>query len=265
MKYFFTFLLFSIQLQAQSQYDFVGFLFLEHARPISYRMIFDVENDTIIGYSTTGIGTSFETKSEISGRFSKKSIEVKEYQMISTLSEEPISSFCFIDLKAEKDGKKFQGTFKGYYLDSTLCAEGKVVFSEKAKLEKQINKARKIYDFVQRKENKLTLLKSGDVHEIMWTDQKFKMQMWDSAIEDNDKITVIINGEVQFKNEIMLNKKKSISYSLRNGENTVQIIAENEGNKANNTTRIELIDKNKKHAILSDLQVGKSLFLKIIL
>jgi hypothetical protein len=62
----------------------------------------------------------------------------------------------------------------------------------------------------------------------------------------------------------MQNKKKSISYKLLEGENTVQIIAENEGEIVNNTTRIELIDKDNKHAILSELQVGKQITLKLI-
>ena len=139
------------------------------------------------------------------------------------------------------------------------------MFSEKAKLEKQIKKTQKIYDFVKRKENELTILRSGDIHTISWSDQKFKMQLWDSALEDNDRMTVVINGVVQMKNEPMFNKKKSISYILKEGENTIQIIAENEGDVANNTTRIELIDKSKKHAILSELQEGKSLILKIVL
>ena len=43
----------------------------------------------------------------------------------------------------------------------------------------------------------------------------------------------------------------------------VEIIAENEGEKANNTTRIELIDKKTKHAVLSELQVGKKITIKV--
>ena len=254
------------QLVAQSEYDYMGFLFLENARPISYRMIFDADEEQINGYSITGIGTNFETMSEISGTFTKKQIEVKEFQVISTLSEEPISRFCFVEFSAQRTNKKaFQGDFKGYYLNGEVCASGTILFSEKAKLEKQLNRVQKVQEVItKRNDNQLTVLKSGDVHAIDWESSKFKMQMWDSAIEDNDRMTVIINGEKILSNYPMQNKKKSITYKLLEGENTVQIIAENEGEIVNNTTRIELIDKDNKHAILSELQVGKKITLKLI-
>ena len=57
---------------SQSELDYVGFLFVENARPISYRMILDEDNGVLNGYSITGIGTNFETKSELIGSVSKK-------------------------------------------------------------------------------------------------------------------------------------------------------------------------------------------------
>ena len=150
-------------------------------------------------------------------------------------------------------------------MNGEVCASGKIIISEKAKLEKQIAKVQKIQEIItKRSDNRLIVLKSGDEHTIDWTNNKFKMQMWDSAIEDNDRMTVIINGEKVLSNYSMKNKKKSITYKLMKGENTVQIIAENEGDIVNNTTRIELIDKDNKHAILSELQVGKKITLKLM-
>lgn len=252
-------------INSQSQYDYMGFLFIENARPISYRIIFDDDNGALNGYSLTGIGTNFETKSELSGTISKKKIELKEFQVISTVSEEPISNFCFVELEANRKGSKtFEGNFKGYYLNGEVCASGKIIISEKAKLEKQMAKVQKIQEIItKRNDNQLVVLKSGDEHTIDWENNKFKMQMWDSAIEDDDRMTVVINGEKVLSNYSMQNKKKSITYKLMKGENTVQIIAENEGEIVNNTTRIELIDKNNKHAILSELQVGKKIILKL--
>jgi hypothetical protein len=90
MKHLIFFTLISLQAYAQSQFDYMGFLFIENARPISYRIIFDDDNGVLNGYSITGIGTNFETKSEISGTISKKKLALKEFQIISTISEEPI-------------------------------------------------------------------------------------------------------------------------------------------------------------------------------
>ena len=61
------------------------------------------------------------------------------------------------------------------------------------------------------------------------------MQLWDSSVEDGDRMTVIINGEKVLSNATMFSKKNTISYPPTNGENVVEIIAENEGEKANNT------------------------------
>lgn len=228
-------------------------------------MIFDDNKGQINGFSITGIGTDFETKSEISGYYSKKSIEIKEFQIISTISEEPISSFCFVEFKAQRKNKKtYHGDFTGYYINGEVCASGKVLFSEKAKLEKQLKRVQKVQEIItKRSENQLTFLQSGDEHTINWESKKFKMQLWDSSIEDGDRMTVIINGEKVLSNATMFSKKKTISYLLRHGENVVEIIAENEGEKANNTTRIELIDKKTKHAVLSELQVGKKITIKV--
>ncbi|MEC8610276.1 MAG: hypothetical protein VXY06_00835 [Bacteroidota bacterium] len=264
MKWIVVMVMLSCNLMAQS-HDYMGFLFLENIRPISYRMIFDDNKGQINGFSITGIGTDFETKSEISGYYSKKSIEIKEFQIISTISEEPISSFCFVEFKAQRKNKKtFHGDFTGYYLNGEVCASGKVLFSEKAKLEKQLKRVQKVQEIItKRSENQLTFLQSGDEHTINWESKKFKMQLWDSSIEDGDRMTVIINGEKVLSNATMFSKKKTISYLLRHGENVVEIIAENEGEKANNTTRIELIDKKTKHAVLSELQVGKKITIKV--
>lgn len=268
IKSFLVFLLIVPQqyIFAQSELDFMGFLFLENARPISYRMVLEEDNGVLNGYSITGIGTNFETKSELFGSVTKKEIVLKEFQILSTLSEEPISSFCFIEFTAEpKKKKSYKGAFIGRYPDSTICAKGEIVFAEKSKIEKKLKQVQKVGELVtKRVNNKLIVLKSGEKHSVKWQNRKLKMQLWDSALEDNDRMTVLINGQKVLSNKKMLSKKEIINYRLNDGENIVEIIADSEGERANNTTRIELIDKKTKHAILSELQVGKKITIKVI-
>ena len=197
--------------------------------------------------------------------FQKKRIDIKEFQIISTVSEEPLSSFCFVEFSAVRTKKKsFSGTFVGRFLDSTICAQGKIVFAENAKIEKKINQLARVHELITKKtENKLVVLKSDDEYSIKWQSKKLKIQLWDSALEDDDRMTVIINGQKVLSNKKMLSKKETINYNLKEGINSVEIIADSEGHQANNTTRIELIDKKIKHAILSELQVGKKITIKI--
>ena len=88
--------------------------------------------------------------------------------------------------------------------------------------------------------------------------------MWDSSVEDDDRVTLIINGERVLDNEVMRSKKKKISHTLQKGTNIIELIAENEGRAPHNTTRVELIDKKIKHAILSQLEIGKKVTFKVI-
>lgn len=255
---------------SQNQYDLVGALFVEDARPISYRLIFEEDNLQINGYSVTGFGTDFETKSELSGQFLGDSLFLKEFQVLSTLSEEPISNFCFIDLKAQLKGSKkkrsYDGVFVGRFLDGKECASGRVVFADKAKLEKKMKQVQKVQELIGDKklDNKLVKLASDETYELLWLSDKFKIHLWDSSQEDDDRVSLIINGVRVLDNEVMRSKKKKISHALQKGTNIIELIAENEGKAPHNTTRIELIDMKTKHAILSQLEVGKKVTFKIV-
>ena len=255
---------------SQSKYDLVGALFVDNARPISYRLIFEEENGEVNGYTITGIGTDFETKSEIIGTLNKGVLYLKEFQLLSTLSEEHVSNFCFIELNAVMKGSKkkrsFEGEFVGRFPDSTECARGNMVFADKAKLDKKMQQVQKIQELIgeKKEENKLVKLKSDETYEAYWVSDKFKIHLWDSSQEDDDRVTLIINGERILDNEVMRSKKKKVSFPLLKGTNTIELIAENEGRAPHNTTRVELIDKKTKHAILSQLKVGNKLTFKII-
>jgi len=268
--FLFFFILISHFSFSQNQYDLVGALFVDDARPISYRLIFEEENRQINGFSITGIGTDFETKSELSGKFVEDSLFLTEFQVLSTLSEDPISNFCFIDLKAKLKGSKkkqsFEGVFVGRFLDGKECAAGKVVFADKAKLEKKIKQVQKVQELIgdRKQEKKIVKLASDETYEVFWYSDKFKIHLWDSSLEDDDRITLIINGELVLDNEVMRSKKKKISHILQKGTNIIELIAENEGRAPHNTTRVELIDDKTKHSILSQLEVGKKVTFKII-
>lgn len=273
MRTFFLFgisLLFSFNVFAQKQYDLVGFLFLENARPINYRLILEQEKLKLNGYSITGIGTDYETKSEVSGSLKEGVLLLSEFQILSTISEEPVANFCFVSLEAMQKGAKkkrsFEGEFIGRLPDSTECARGNVIFADKAKLDKKMQQVQKIQDLIgdKKEKNKLVTLASGETYEAYWTSENFKIHLWDSSQEDGDRVTLIINGERILDNELMRSKKKKVNYSLQKGTNVIELIAENEGAAPHNTTRVELIDKKTKHAILSQLEVGEKLRFKVL-
>ena len=270
LLFLFVFILTSYFSFSQNQYDLMGALFVDDARPISYRLIFEEENEQINGYSITGIGTDFETKSELSGKFVGDSLFLREFQVLSTFAEEPIANFCYIDLKARFSGSKkkksFEGAFVGRFLDGNECASGKVVFADKAKLEKKVKQVQKIQELIgdKKQNNKLVKLTADETYEVLWFSDKFKIHLWDSSQEDDDRVSLIINGQRVLDNEVMRSKKKKVVHILQKGTNIIELVAENEGRAPHNTTRVELIDKNTKHAIISQLEVGKKVTFKIV-
>ena len=84
LLFLFVFILTSHFSYSQNQYDLMGALFVDEVRPISYRLIFEEEKGQINGYSITGIGTNFETKSELYGKIDGDSLFLTEFQILST-------------------------------------------------------------------------------------------------------------------------------------------------------------------------------------
>ena len=110
----------------------------------------------------------------------------------------------------------------------------------------------------------MQILKDEDDFKIKWESNKIKLLIWDSNIEDGDKITLTINGVIILNNFKTTNSRKKVKYRLNDGENTIEIKATNLGSSPPNTSRIELIDSKTKYPIITQLELGKTATIKII-
>jgi hypothetical protein len=272
------FLLLSVNLGfSQNTFSYLGTLVLSDNTPISFSLELQEYNGIVNGYSITNINTPDETKSEISGLYFKKdkSFQLQETQILQTKSEAALNTFCYINmnlnLKGKFGSKRVQGTFKGNFLDSTECASGKVILMERTKLEKKIEKIKKK---VEKKYNekyqdtslvkRTEILKDGDDFTINWEGNKLRLFIWDANMEDGDKITLSINGNIILDDFETTNKRKKIKYKLAEGENIIEIKATNLGSSPPNTSRIELVDNKTKYPIITQLELGKTAIIKII-
>lgn len=260
-------------------YNYVGTLLMKNRPPISFALELYEQDGNVSGYSITNKNTVDETKSEIKGIYFKKNktFQIQEIQIITTKSEAPINSFCYIrmnlQLKRMLNQKRLEGNFTGNFLDSSLCAEGKIMLIEKSVIERKIkkikNKIEKIKNEKLAKQNdssriiQTQIIKDGDDIDLSWESKFLILKVWDSNQEDGDKINLIINNNVILDNFETKNKPKRIKYRLIKGENTINIQAINTGSSPPNTSRIELIDKNKKYSILTQLEIDKSAIIKI--
>ena len=272
------FLILSVNLGfSQNTFSYLGTLILTNNTPISFCLELQEDNGIVNGYSITNINTPDETKSEISGLYFKKdkSFQLQETQILQTKSEAALNTFCYINMnisfKVKFGTKHLEGTFTGNFLDSIECARGKIILMEKTKLEKRIKKIKKK---VEKKYNekyqdtslvrKTQILKDGDDFTINWNSKKLKLFMWDANKEDGDKIQLKINGNIILSDYETKHKRKRIKYKLEEGENIIKITATNLGISPPNTSRIELVDSKTKYPIIVQLELGKSVIIKII-
>jgi hypothetical protein len=267
----------SINCYCQNTFSYLGTLVLSDNTPISFSLELQEYNGIVNGYSITNINTADETKSEISGLYFKKdkSFQLQETQILQTKSEAALNTFCYINmnlnLKGKFGSKRVLGTFKGNFLDSTECARGKVILMERTKLEKKIEKIKKK---VEKKYNekyqdtslvkRTEILKDGDDFTINWEGNKLRLFIWDANMEDGDKITLSINGNIILDDFETTNKRKKIKYKLAEGKNIIEIKATNSGSSPPNTSRIELVDNKTKYPIITQLELGKTAIIKII-
>ena len=262
---------------SQNTFSYLGTLLLSNNTPISFSLNLQEQNGIINGYSITNINTPDETKSEISGLYFKKdkSFQLQETQILQTNSEAPLNTFCYINMNLSFKGKfgtkRLEGTFIGNFLDSTQCASGKIILMEKKKLIKKIEKVKKKIDKQASKTltdtnqiQQTKVLKDGDDFTINWESDKIKLFIWDANQEDGDKIQLIINGNIILNNFETKNKRKKIKYRLVDGENTIEIKATNLGTSPPNTSRLELVDSKTKYPIITQIELGKSVIIKII-
>ena len=250
---------------------YLGTIILENNKPMSFSLDLIEKNGIVSGYSLTNLGTKDETKSEIQGVYFKeeKSFQLQETQIIYTKSEAPINSFCYIRMNLKQKNrftkKLLEGNFTGNFLDSSECARGKILLAEKSIIEKKIKKIEKKIEKKLEKEEIIDtkILKDGDNLNIDWKAKYLTIKIWDSNQEDGDKINLEINSDVILNNYETKNKAKKIKYKLNKGKNKIIIEATSLGKSPPNTSRIELIDKNKKYPILTQLDLNKSITIYI--
>ncbi|MDG1426663.1 MAG: hypothetical protein P8P82_04580 [Flavobacteriales bacterium] len=257
---------------SQSHSVYIGTIISTNNNPISYKLDFTEDNGIISGYSITNIGTNDETKSKIIGTFisSEKTLHIKETEILTTNSQEPLENFCFIEMKLEKKGifgsKRIEGEFNGYFLNKKKCARGRIIMIEEKKLRKikkkiALNKRERVKK--EEKEEEEILMKSGEKFTFNSERKKITLLIWDANKEDGDKIDLLLNSVTILSNYETKNKAKKIRIKLEDGKNIIVVKATNEGINPPNTSRIELIDGKTKYTVDVQLQLDNNITIEI--
>ena len=285
MKNILSFLFFILLIKTNAQtntFNYLGTLLINNNQPMTFSLELTEKNGSINGFSITNIETENETKSEVKGIYLKnsKTLKIYEKSIIYTKSKAPLNSFCYLTMNLNFTGKfnkkRLEGTFTGNFLDRTKCAEGKVILMTKEKIERKIEKIERKIEKIERKiktkksssniDNEISsiLIDNQKKLELNWKNKKLKLLIWDANNEDGDRIKIKINEKEALYNYETTNKKKQFSWKLKKGENIISITALNNGTNPPNTSRIQLIDKEKKYEFQTQLNKGESATIKII-
>lgn len=260
---------------SQTPLNYLGTLVLNNNTAISFKLVLTEEKGIVNGFSITNIGTKDETKSEIKGLYFKsdRSFQLKEMQILSTNSDAPRNTFCYINMQLSFRGKlskkHLEGDFTGNFLDGSECASGKIIMIEEDRINKKIQKIKqKIEKKYYKNDTNLIqqtkILKDGDNLSVKWESNKITLFIWDANKEDGDKIQLKINNEIILDEFETKNKRKKIKSKLKKGENIIEIRATNIGRSPPNTSRIELVDNKIKYPIMMQLKTNKSAVIRII-
>lgn len=266
-------------LTAQEDYNFLGTIQLSDNSLITYKLNFTLNSDNSIdGRSITDINGAHRTESLISGQLSDdgETLSFKETKNLSTKSNYSEDDFCYVHLtngKIKLRSKKsiLQGHFYGRFSNNELCAEGDLylvsesfMMSKMEKLEKKIPKAYKDKLDVEeaKKASKLTILNAGESLKIGSSSKAIKLNVWDDAKEDGDRVSIYVNGQKKLDNFTISRKPKSIIIPL-DKDAVVEIVAENEGSLPPNSARFSITDDSKETDLETQLNKDKKAIIVI--
>jgi hypothetical protein len=278
--------LISFSISSFSQYEYFGTIKLndDASKIITYRIVFSLKKGIVNGYSVTDIGGDNETKNSILGNYSSetKVLTFKESGLLYTKSKISQDSFCFVNFtgvaKLKSPNSKMEGSFKGLFKNKTKCIDGTIIMLNLMKIEKKITtlnkKAQKsilIKKEIKQRMAEISLLDSLKVNtlkkdqnlNIFVDSDEIEIEIWDSKIEDGDKIDLFLNGKRILDNYRVLNTKKILKVKLQSAENIFRIEATSEGERKLNTTMIHLIDKKRIFEMSTNLKKGEKTSISI--
>ena len=97
-----------------------------------------------------------------------------------------------------------------------------------------------------------------------WENNEIVLEIWDGNNVDNDRVTILMNGETVLSNHVLTKERKKITLPVGGNElNIISIVANNEGNDPPNTASIQLSDGDTHYDIIAHNTIGKMALINI--
>lgn len=281
-------LILSMKSFSQNNYDFYGTLKLNENNKtlVTYRLNFTETKGILNGYSISDIGGDNETKNIIKGSYDgiTKVFSFYEDYIVYTKSNYNKNDFCYVvfkgKLKLVENTNKIEGNFQSFYTNKKECINGSISLIGSAQLYKKLNmignkikNSKKIDAKTKIKINPVTILDSLKVNNltsgqnlnVFSNSSSITIEVWDSKIEDGDRIDFFQDEVVILKNFKITNQKKTITTLLTAEKTVFKLVALNEGDRAGNTVTIKIMnDVDKLFELISFLKIGEKASITII-
>lgn len=260
----FVFIRFSAVAQV-SDMVFVGTANLKSDVFFTYKLQVTDSAGVLRGYSVTDVMGEDETKTAVRGTIdiAKKQMNIVETRMIYTKSSSPKSDFCYVHAHLKISGGKgttmLKGRFTGYKEDGkTECASGTLTLvSAKDVLDKLLqlvdtSKLAHPADTAHRRPTEIVYEKEvaqkdilkvapGKTLELVCPDTAVRLDIWDSEHVDGDIISLYEGNKPLLQNFLLTGRNKTVHLRMPDqGNDTLTLVAENEGTDPTNTARVKI-------------------------
>lgn len=286
-KYFFGIFILLSQFsfaQMSEDFSFMGMLQTADRQMMTYKIDVTIDDGIVSGSSLMDIDGPNATTSSLTGTYdyTTKILSLTEDKVLS--SKAPLDGdFCFISLAAKMTVKKnkshLNGDFWGLVDKKDSCVVGEVSMIATAYIMKTMARVEKVVKKTGTKDSTTlansdldNFAKSISTQRISSTESvsinavsgKCLLKIWDDGIEDGDMVNVKLNGILVLHNYTLKKDEKVIGITLQKGENTIELVALNTGERFPNTAFLSVEDANSKTKLSSNLEKDQTAMIKVI-
>lgn len=291
---------FTSMAQAQTTaHQLEGFMAVAGGETFTYRLeLEEGAGGELKGYAYTYVKEGKDVKAAVEGHIdrTKKTVSFRETDIVYNHGFESKAVLCLVDatlkfMPDESGGITLSGAITSNTASNALCGKGSIVFTDAAMIaavfqpvahaespakapaapapapEKQ-KPVRIVYDTARRAPAPATPrqeeVTAGKTQTYQFSSDSVWIEIWDGGKLDGDIITVLLNERPVLARYTLTADKKQLRLPLQKGQNTLIIIADNEGNEPPTTADILLHDGDKQYRLLAHNRIGREAVIHLI-
>lgn len=285
----------------KKQYTLKGFMGIQGGESFTYLLhLHDSTGNIMAGYGYTYTNEKNDVKAAVIATIDRgsNSINLREVSILYNNYFVSKATICLVDAKLTYN--KNEQTLSGPLNTNTAgngaeCSRGSISFSNAGEINALFNATPQsvnldkpvepetpkpevkkpaiiVYDTVAKAKPKATVpevkktesITEGKGKTYTWQSDNIVMEIWDGNNEDNDRVTILMNGEEVLKNHMLTKERKKLTFPVGGNElNIISIVANNEGSDPPNTANILLLDNDIQYEIIAHNTTGKKAMIHI--